>query len=126
MKCGDLPLTEDVKWKCSFCTDVVQKIPPKAKHHLTKIKKMKKGKSSQRSLNAKILSSTSFKLEALDVCLMKSQTVTASVKLCPNYEVPLPVNLGRLEPTVQVPEEIVNKAVERVAKFIFHLRLSIN
>ena len=116
VKCGDLPLTEDVKWKCSFCTDVVKKIPPKAKHHLTKIKKMKKGKSSQRSLNAKILSRTSFRLEALDVCLMKSQTVTASVKLCPNYEVPLPINLGRLKPTVQAPEEIVKKAVERVAK----------
>lgn len=116
VKCGDLPLTEDVKWKCSFCTDVVKKIPPKAKHHLTKIKKMKKGKSSQRNLNAKILSKTTFSLEALDVCLMKSQTLTASVKLCPNYEVPLPVNLGRLKPTVQAPEEIVNKAVERVAK----------
>ena len=117
VKCGDLPLTEDVKWKCSFCTDVVKKIPPKAKHHLTKIKKMKKGKSSQRSLNAKILSKTTFSLKASDVCLMKSQTVTASVKLCPNYEVPLPVNLGRLKPpTVQSPEEIVNKVVERVAK----------
>ena len=116
VKCGDLPLTEDVKWKCSFCTDVVKKIPPKAKHHLTKIKKMKKGKSSQRNLNAKILSKTTFSLEALDVCLMKSQTVTASVKLCPNYEVPLPVNLGSLKPTVQASEEIVMKAVERVAK----------
>ena len=64
VKCGDLPLIDTVKWKCSFCTDVVQKLPPKTKHHLKKIKKAKKGKSSERNLNSKILSQVSFTLKA--------------------------------------------------------------
>ena len=42
--------------------------------------------------------------------------MAASVKLCPAYEVPLPIQLGRSKPKVQVSEEIVNIAVEKVAK----------
>ena len=78
---------------------------------------MKKGKSSERNLNSKILSRTKFMLDTPGVCLIQSKNLKASVKLCPDYEIPLPVNLGRkIEAKIPETEMILNKAVEKVAE----------
>ncbi len=90
VKCGDLPLVEDVKFKCQFCQGVVKKMPPRAKHHFRKIKSQKKKNSDIH----KFLGIKSFNVSSdCRIVFVDSAPVTASVSVCANYKVPNPVQL---------------------------------
>lgn len=84
-------MTEEVKWRCDFCSEVVQKLPPKTKHWLRQVKVSKK-KSSKKSTLSKVLSRTTFNLKD-DQIICSSSSLKLSVQLCPKFEIPMPVKV---------------------------------
>lgn len=110
MRCGNLPLTDDVKWKCSFCSDVVKNMPPRAKHNFVRVKQKK---SSRKVVMQKLLERTTFKVSGNRITLSSSQ-VHASVQICPNFEVPKPVKLFKCvkESSKELAEKLVDGNVE--------------
>ena len=141
VKCGNLPLKDDTTWKCSFCTEIIKKMPPRAKHNFRKIHLMKK--SSQCKVLAHLLTkshisisasasshikpevhqitgssstdrksiSVSYSTEQINLSSnLSSSLLSASVRVCPKFEIPKPVMLGaRSEEKQTIHEKIVQE-----------------
>ena len=125
VKCGNLPLKDDTTWKCSFCTEIIKKMPPRAKHNFRKIHLMKKSSqckvlahlltkshiSISASASSHIKPEVSYSTEQINLSSnLSSSLLSASVKVCPKFEIPEPVKLGaRSEEKQTIHEKIVQE-----------------
>ena len=94
-------------------------MPPRAKHHLQKIRNKSQHKSSKKSTLSQIYNKTTFKVFNVgnSILLKNPGVLLATVDLCPKFEIPNPVKLGpRKSNQNSNGEDLVHKAVEKVAQ----------
>ena len=108
MKCGNLPLDDKVTWRCRFCKDVVKKLPPRAKHSFKKIQTKKCLKRVQLK---KVLQNSEFSVKNGKI-QFDSKIFSASVNICPNYEIPNAVKLGNAEDGLDPATKAFEKHVQ--------------
>ena len=115
VQCGNLPLKDDVTWKCPPCHEMIIKMPPRAKHNFRKIQQMKK--SSQRNVLAKLLTKSRITISSDlgEQINLSSSSLSARVKVCPKFEIPKPVKLG---PRPEEEEEYKDIAIQTIEKIV--------
>ena len=116
VQCGNLPLTDDVTWKCATCHEMIIKMPPRAKHNFRKIQQLKK--SSQRNVLAKLLTKSRITISASNSgeqqINLSSSSFSASAKACPKFEIPKPVKLGPRHE--EVYKDIAIQTIEKIVQ----------
>ena len=115
VQCGNLPLTDDVTWKCATCYEMIIKMPPRAKHNFRKIQQLKK--SSQRNVLAKLLTKSRITISASnsgEQINLSSSSFSASAKACPKFEIPKPVKLGPRDE--EVYKDIAIQTIEKIVQ----------
>ena len=92
-------------------------MPPRTKHSFTKVKVKQSGKKSASNGMKQIWSKMTLKVESNSKIHASSKSFNASVEICPNYEIPHPVQLGSREDGLDPATKAFEKHVQSTTTF---------
>ena len=110
-------MDDNVKWRCQFCKNVVQKLPPRAKHSFKKVQVKKSGKKSANANMKQILTKFTFNVKSSKIQAASKGLNAISVDVCPNFEVPYPVQVGTSEDGLDPATKAFEKHVQSTHTF---------
>ena len=92
-------------------------MPPRTKHSFTKVKVKQSGKKSASNGMKQILTKLTLKVGSNSKIHASSKSFNASVDICPNYEIPHPVQLGTREDGLDPATKAFEKHVQSTTTF---------